>query len=392
VGEEQLITTVLRLADEDGSLSEDAKLVVLAALESDEALAEALEEPSSARRPDIIDPCVTSDPVGAYLTSISVAGFRGVGPETRLELSPGPGLVVVAGRNGSGKSSFSEGLEVALTGNSYRWLKARGVAWTEDWRNLHCPDPCLVRIELAEEGRGRTTVGVDWAVGADRTVPQTWVQRSGAKREPGIDTLGWETAMRLHRPFLSYEELGGLLEAGPSALYDALSPILGLEAMTVAERRLDAAHKRVAEPEKQAAADRRQLRAVLDLLDDPRAHQAGALLRKSRPDLDAVQALATGTAANDPASTVARLRAAAALTWPTTEAVAAGVRELQKAMAEAATSAGGVASAFDRRSRLLREALDYHRDHGDVSLSFVRNGHAGYGLGRENQRRASSRR
>jgi hypothetical protein len=105
VGAEQLIATLLRLEDEDGSLSEDAKLLVLAVFESDAALSEALEEPSSARRPDIIDSNLAADPVGAYLTTISVAGFRGVGPKTSLELSPGPGLVIVAGRNGCGSSS-----------------------------------------------------------------------------------------------------------------------------------------------------------------------------------------------------------------------------------------------------------------------------------------------
>ena len=33
-------------------------------------------------------------------------GLAGVGPETTLDLPPGPGLTVVAGRNGTGKSSF----------------------------------------------------------------------------------------------------------------------------------------------------------------------------------------------------------------------------------------------------------------------------------------------
>jgi hypothetical protein len=36
-------------------------------------------------------------------------GLRGIGPRQTLELVPGPGLTVVAGRNGSGKSSFAEG-------------------------------------------------------------------------------------------------------------------------------------------------------------------------------------------------------------------------------------------------------------------------------------------
>ncbi|MFH9470381.1 hypothetical protein ACH4LT_24340 [Streptomyces clavifer] len=43
-----------------------------------------------------------------FLRSISAAGWRGIGPATTLELRPEAGLTVIAGRNGSGKSSFAE--------------------------------------------------------------------------------------------------------------------------------------------------------------------------------------------------------------------------------------------------------------------------------------------
>src|SRR6478752_2580149 len=35
-----------------------------------------------------------------FLSSISVLGFRGIGPQARLDLYPAPGLMVVSGRNG----------------------------------------------------------------------------------------------------------------------------------------------------------------------------------------------------------------------------------------------------------------------------------------------------
>ena len=53
---------------------------------------------------------------GATLTEITVEGFRGIGPRRSLRLTPGPGLTLVVGRNGSGKSSFAEGVEILLTG------------------------------------------------------------------------------------------------------------------------------------------------------------------------------------------------------------------------------------------------------------------------------------
>ena len=63
------------------------------------------------------------------LVSITVEGFRGIGPRKTLELKPGPGLTLVVGRNGSGKSSFAEGLEILLTGSNWRWAK-RGALLT----------------------------------------------------------------------------------------------------------------------------------------------------------------------------------------------------------------------------------------------------------------------
>jgi hypothetical protein len=43
-------------------------------------------------------------------------------------LTPGPRLAVVTGRNGSGKSSFAEAAELALTGENERWgIEARCV-------------------------------------------------------------------------------------------------------------------------------------------------------------------------------------------------------------------------------------------------------------------------
>src|SRR5690606_9889363 len=96
----------------------DAPVVdrVLAALGGEDSLAAVLEG-GEVDRPTSTDiPTEDVEAPGAYLSSIKVEGFRGIGPQSKLELEPGPGLTVVAGRNGSGKSSFAEALEVLLTG------------------------------------------------------------------------------------------------------------------------------------------------------------------------------------------------------------------------------------------------------------------------------------
>ena len=101
---------------------------------------------------------------GAFLHSIAVEGFRGIGPSQTLELRPGPGLTLVVGRNGSGKSSFAEGLEVLLTGDSLRW-KERAAVWREGWRNLHHPAASLVGAFLVEGERGPCVVSRRWEAG-----------------------------------------------------------------------------------------------------------------------------------------------------------------------------------------------------------------------------------
>ena len=88
---------------------------------------------------------------GAYITSIVVEGFRGVGPRRTLEINPGPGLTLVIGRNGSGKSSFAEAVEILLTGTNSRWAH-RSKIWQEGWRNLHHPERTTVAAAFAIDG------------------------------------------------------------------------------------------------------------------------------------------------------------------------------------------------------------------------------------------------
>src|SRR3712207_8206787 len=50
-----------------------------------------------------------------------------------LSLQPRPGLTVVVGRNGSGKSSFAEALELLMTGTTKRW-DTKAKAWSSAWQ------------------------------------------------------------------------------------------------------------------------------------------------------------------------------------------------------------------------------------------------------------------
>ncbi|MEV5303369.1 ATP-binding protein [Amycolatopsis methanolica] len=356
---------IIEMADANHELHDDAKLLVIAALEDEAQLAAALEDAYAPPPRPIAGPAAAEPaPAGAFVKSIRVQGFRGIGPIATLDLHPAPGLTVVAGRNGSGKSSFSEALELALTGDTYRWNSKRNPKmWKEHWRNLHHPVQCEIRVELAEEGSGSTTIGVDWADGADLSERTSWVQRNGSRREPGIDSLGWRRAVELYQPILSYDELGGLLEAEPSKLFDKLGGILGLEQATDAQVRLGEALSALEQPEKQLKTLTRDLKRDLQF-EDERAAQALEELRKPRPNIDAVEAVAVGTLP-DTTSDVAKLRALVDVVLPAGMEVAEAAAAIRSAIRRIEELSGTALDAATRRANLLREALAFHDEHGD---------------------------
>lgn len=359
--EQSVSDVVLALAGRDPNLPERAKLLILEALDSEEALAEALDQPTATSATAAAPSEPATAPVRAYLTSIEVNGFRGIGAKATLPLAAESGLVIVAGRNGSGKSSFAEAAELALTGDSYRW-KERTAQWMSAWRNLHQPDPCAIRIGLAEEGVGVTTVGVDWAPDAELGERAVWTQRPGDKREPGIASLGWDDAMRLYRPILSYEELGGLLDGKQSDLYEAMERILGLGQVNDAGRWLAAQLRRLREPEADATKVKAALRPVLESSADPRAAQALTQLRKQKPDLELVSGIATGRGSVD--GDLTALRELTMLTLPAEDAVRAAAQALRAAVGTLADHSDAALALAGRTAAVLRQVIDLRHEHG----------------------------
>jgi len=361
---EELKTTVLALADADPSLSEEAKLLILGALDGDEMFAEVLRgESGPIERTAPVQSASAPEPVGAYLKSIAVSGFRGVGPEVRVPLAPGPGLVVIAGRNGCGKSAIAEALEMALTGESYRWLN-RTAVWTESWRNLHDSASTAIRVEVAEEGAGITTIGLDWTRTAGLQECTKWIQRPGKKREVGFASLGWSAPIELYRPLLSYDELGGVLDK-PSQLFDKLFSILGLERIADGLKRLNKAHKELLAPVALAKSLAADIKPLLSASEDSRAAAALALLAMRPPNVSKVQALVTGT---DAASFELSddLRRLARISLPQTEEITQAAVELRAAAVSLAEISGSAVEISAWHADLLQEALNLHRDHGDT--------------------------
>ncbi|GJJ22527.1 MULTISPECIES: AAA family ATPase [Mycolicibacterium] len=355
--EQSVHDVILELLDADEALTGEVKDVVLEALAEVAGNAETTAE---------------TGPAATFLTSITVSGFRGVGPSARLDLYPAPGLMVVSGRNGSGKSSFAEALELTLTGTSYRWHKKENL-WAETWQNLHHPDPCEIRVGFTREAVGPFTVGMKWEPGEALANRKTWTQRGAEKQVEGIDALGWSRALELHRPVLSYEELGRLFDGGPSALYDALAKLLGLEVLADAEKALATRLKGIKTARDTADAERRRVQSALTGQPDERAELAAKLLRRRPVSLDDVLALATG-AGEAQTDVVPALRALTQLDTPAIDTVDEACRLFRKAIRAAADTATAAIDLTGQRVELLRTALRFHDEGGDTDCPVCERG------------------
>lgn len=300
----------------------------------------------------------------AYLESIEVTGFRGIGPTSKLELDAGPGLTVVAGRNGSGKSSFAEGLEVLLTGDSWRW-KNKPVEWKQGWRNLRHRDDVKVSAEFVVEGsQGRTTIWREWGQD-DKDVASggASVQTRGEKRTD-LAGFGWATALDLYRPILSHPELGAIADA-PSTLFDTLTSVLGLDDLTAASAALRKKRLGFQSSLKEAKKDlKEELVPLLEASDDDRASKVLEALSGRSWDLDAAEKLVGDTTSSE--TEVARLRQISLLRVPVSTEAGESAERIEQAMAELARHESTESGRARRLASILKLAVEEHTEHGDV--------------------------
>jgi recombinational DNA repair ATPase RecF len=342
-------------------LPEQAADFLLAALDGDESLSAQL---TGQAQPRSAAPAVTtpSRPAGAYLQSLTVSGFRGIGLPATLEVSPRPGLTLVVGRNGSGKSSFAEALEVLLTGNLRRWDRLP-VVWRQGWRSMHHPDQTKITAEFVIEGSGSATAQRTWTAAADFAASSASVQVSGEK-QAGIERLGWTAALTDYRPFLSHSELEAFF-GSPSGLYELLASVLGLEDLTMAATRLVQARRTREATLNEVKKRLPALLIRLEATDDERARTCHRALAGRSWDLAAVRSAATRSPMADDAGESGRLRRLAQLTVPAETDVLQIADALRLAAAELDAVAGSAAGRARALAGLLTAALQHHAAHGD---------------------------
>lgn len=337
--------------------------VVLGALSGDQDLVAALAgEPTKLD----IEQAGTAEPRShIYLSSVTVGGFRGVGPERTLAVRSAPGLTLIVGRNGSGKSSFAEAIELSLTGDSARWADKNSV-WRTGWRNLHTPHPCAITTELRADGVA-TPIRIRRSWSADGSLADADALVTSAEgRFTNLGDLGLARPLELYRPFLAATDLGKLIAGTPSELFDAIDSILGLDALTDADRRLMSAARPHDTKIKEARAGREALRERLGGIDDERARRAAAILGSSKPDLARLDAILAEPLPNGSADTAdAFTRRLAGLAIADLDEVLRLAEELRAASTEAASHDLSRSGASVRIAELLRIALDHHADGGD---------------------------
>jgi energy-coupling factor transporter ATP-binding protein EcfA2 len=309
--------------------------LVEAAFSADpEALDLALELGEAEERGERPQP---TEPPPMYLTRIAVQGFRGIGEQAVLELPPGPGLTVVTGRNGSGKSSFAEALELVLTGSSARWEKGvRSDEMKGGWRNLHCPAAPGIEVSTVGSADG-VRLALTWP--ADATEPEAGTFRGhvGGQVVESRAALGWADVLSVYLPILTYAGLGDLTASRDVDLYDQLVPMLGLGTLRSAQQRLATFRKALEENAKAARARwNQELKPAVEALaagpePDARATDVLEAMRRRPWDVEAVAARCEGTVADD---TDAVLRALEALQPPDVAALTALAAELEARIAD----------------------------------------------------------
>lgn len=344
---------------EESALETQVALLVGASLVSRDAIEHVLAGESPLEAEPREDGSAGQSP-GMYLQSVRVAGFRGIGPEARLGLVPGPGLNVIAGRNGSGKSSFAEAVEFAFTGQNRRWTDVGSVAWKEGWRNLHSGERPRIQVDLAVEGKpGPTKVVREWRPDAELEDHEAWVQHHGEPRVP-LGDLGWNQLLSWYRPFLPYSELGSMLQQGPSALYDAMTAMLGLDRLVDAQKCLANARLQRKHEAKDARDELERLKPALHDSDDERAVAALKAVSGRDWDLKGLSELVLGGDQQSTDSELALLRQITALEPPDLQRVGEAAQQLRDAAGALDQVRGTDADRARALAHLLEKALAAH--------------------------------
>lgn len=161
------------------------------------------------------------------LTQLSVSGFRGVTNDTAVvvDIDPRPGITVLHGANGAGKSSIADAINTALAG---RFSVESGTAGkTPLWAPVAVGrDSEAARVEVTlQAGADQLRLRYQQTTEGD----PTWdciLATGGAERTVRLGTH-WQTALANHNPVFAYANLERKVQLGAD-LRDYLNDLLAL--------------------------------------------------------------------------------------------------------------------------------------------------------------------
>ncbi len=224
----------------------------------------------------------TPSATGAYgdgtlwLERLSVAGFRGIEEPLELAFDPRPGLTLVVGQNGSGKSSLAEALEWAVAGRCARLTEPeQNREWWQGVVNQRSADGSAAIAVTLEERADGETAALELALrleGAKNRLKNTAVTaaRNGDADRGLAGAI--HAATRIHRPFLAHHQLARAFEKSNSPLR-AIAPALGLQevldARDVLSSLREPAHELTGPTREERQAIATRLRHLADHFHDP---------------------------------------------------------------------------------------------------------------------------
>ena len=165
------------------------------------------------------------------LVKIRIQGYQGVSVDVPLEidLDPTPGVTVLHGINGSGKSSIADAIETALHGAPRKPVSTGGGGSEPLWERQHCgrdADEALVEVTVLAGGE---RLVLSCRLNPDGQVVERRAQHvvDSSATDVDLTTTTWHSALAGLRPVFGYAAVERQVQLARN-LQEFLEPLLAL--------------------------------------------------------------------------------------------------------------------------------------------------------------------
>jgi energy-coupling factor transporter ATP-binding protein EcfA2 len=162
------------------------------------------------------------------LVEVQIENYQGVTSMDPLIVDPTPGVTVLLGENGSGKTSLAEGIETALVGRP-RPRTAGSGGKSPLWDRSHCArdaDEASVRLLLAR-GSDRLELSVRLDRSGEVVDRSALLHTSTGTTTLKLDETPWLSAVKGRRPVFAYASVERQVQLAKD-LQEFLEPMLAL--------------------------------------------------------------------------------------------------------------------------------------------------------------------